>query len=437
MENWEKLLDKAKKVSEQAEVFQVASKTTPMRFEANRLKQVQTKESMGTALRIIKNGRIGFAQASGNINEDELVNMAVDTSEFGAEAKFNFPRSSKYADIPIFDPAVEQVSLEDMAGTGQKLIDRIKFHSQEIVCDAYLTRGVAEINIVNSRGGKSHYKKSFFSLGVEGVIVDGSDMLFVGDGESSCHPILEFDKISDEVILQLERAKNKVSIHSGTLPVIFRPHGVASTLIMPLLSAFNGKTVFNGASPLKDKLRKSVFSPKFSLWDDATVPFQVGSHPFDDEGVPSRRMFLVDRGVVKHFLYDLQTASLAKKKSTGNGNRGGGLPSPSPNGLIIDRGYTPFDEMVKDIKEGLVIEELMGATQGNVLNGDFSGNILLGYKIENGTIVGRVKNTMASGNVYQVLKRILALGNDSRWVDGFLNTPSIYCPALQIASKEG
>jgi PmbA protein len=91
--------------------------------------------------------------------------------------------------------------------------------------------------------------------------------------------------------------------------------------------------------------------------------------------------------------------------------------------------------MVEDIKEGLVVEQLMGAGQGNILGGDFSGNVLLGYKVENGKIVGRVKDTMVSGNVYQVLKEIVALGSEARWVGGFLQTPHIYCPSLSVAAK--
>jgi len=77
----------------------------------------------------------------------------------------------------------------------------------------------------------------------------------------------------------------------------------------------------------------------------------------------------------------------------------------------------------------------MGAEQGNILGGDFSGNVLLGYKVENGKIVGRVKDTMVSGNVYQVLKQIAAIGKDARWVGSFLQTPHLYCPSLSVASK--
>ena len=152
-------------------------------------------------------------------------------------------------------------------------------------------------------------------------------------------------------------------------------------------------------------------------------------------GVPSQRTPLIEGGRVANFFYDLQTAALAGTKSTGNGNRNGGLPTPSPTTLVIAPGKTSFDEMVSDIKEGLVIEQLMGAEQGNILGGDFSGNVLLGFKIENGKIVGRVKDTMVSGNVYQVLKEVTAIGSKPEWVGGFVYTPHIYCPRLSVASK--
>jgi PmbA protein len=93
--------------------------------------------------------------------------------------------------------------------------------------------------------------------------------------------------------------------------------------------------------------------------------------------------------------------------------------------------------MIKDVKEGLIVDTLIGAEQGNILNGDFSGNVLLGYKIENGEITGRVKDTMVAGNVYQLLKQIEAIGKDARWVEGFLLTPCLYCSGLSVASKTG
>ena len=91
--------------------------------------------------------------------------------------------------------------------------------------------------------------------------------------------------------------------------------------------------------------------------------------------------------------------------------------------------------MVGDIKEGLVVEMLMGAEQGNILGGDFSGNVLLGYKVESGKIVGRVKDTMVSGNVFPLLKNMAAIGSETRWVGSLVETPPLYFPSLSVATK--
>jgi PmbA protein len=93
--------------------------------------------------------------------------------------------------------------------------------------------------------------------------------------------------------------------------------------------------------------------------------------------------------------------------------------------------------MVSGMKEGLVIDELMGAEQGNIMGGDFGGNILLGYKVENGEIVGRVKDAMLSGNIYNVFKQQIEIGNEIRDVDGIMRTPPIYCPSLPISTRGG
>ena len=433
----EEILSRAKKVAEQAEVFQISSKITPVHFEANRLKQIQTKEGTGTALRLIKDGKIGFAQASGFIEPETLVNMAMETCQFGTSAKFKFPGSEDYPQVDIFDLQVDQVTIDEMVEVGEQLIAAIRQHAPDIVCEASVNKGIASVHIINSEGVQVSYTKSFFDISLQGVIVQDEDMLFVGDSQSSCHPVLDFKTVAEEVIRQLELAKNKASISTKPMPVIFTPLGVASALLAPLISAFNGKIVLDGASPLKDKLQKQVFDKKFSLWDDATVPYQIGSYPCDDEGMPSQRTPLVDQGVVSQFLYDLQTAALANTRSTGNGSRHDGLPIPSPSSLIIGEGTVPFWDMVKDMKQGLIIDQLIGAEQGNILNGDFSGSVLLGYKVEGGEIIGRVKDTMVSGNVYQILRQLEAVGQEARWIGGFLRTPSLYCPSLSVATKAG
>jgi len=431
----EEILAKAKKVAEAAEVFLLSSEETPLQFEANRLKSIQTKQSTHLALRIIKEGRLGYATTTEPTARQGLVDSAVETARFGMPAKFELPSPTTYPKVDTLDPAVESTPLEKMSRLGEELIAIITEHTPDIICEAMVAKETISLKLINSRDGQASYKKSIFSLGIIGSLIRDTDMLFVGEGQSSGHPITQPKEIARVVLNQLELAKNQASAPTRELPVIFTPRGVVSAFIPSLMMAFNGKTVLEGASPIGNKLGKKVFDQKISLWDDPTIAYRPHSRPCDDEGVASQRTPLIEQGKVASFLYDLQTAALANTRSTGSGRRGGGLPVPSASTIIIAPDKTPFDDMVSDMKEGLVIEQLMGAEQGNILGGDFSGNVLLGFKVESGKIVGRVKNTMVSGNVYQVLKEVTAIGSQAEWVGGMVSTPPIYCPRLSVASK--
>jgi len=431
----EEILDLALKVSEAAEVFWASSEETPVSFQANKLKGIQSKQSSSVYLRVIKNGQLGYAAASGYFDNQKLVDIAIETAQFGMPAKFDFPTPGSFPQTKIFDSDVEKIPVSEMIDLGQRLIDPIIRSTQGILCDAGVSKETISIRLVNSSGSQAEYRKTTFGLGVGGTLIRGTDMLFVGEGQESCHPIRDAKAVTEVVLHQLELAKNMAAAPNRQLPVIFTPDGVVSAFIPSFMAAFNGKVVLQGASPIGNKLGETVFDTRFSLYDDPTVDFAPHSRPCDDEGIASQRTALVENGKVQNFLYDLQTAGQAKAKSTGSGTRGrGGLVSPSASAFIIKTGESTFTEMVQDIKEGLVVEQLMGAEQGNVLGGDFSGNVLLGYKIENGEIVGRVKNTMVSGNVYQLLKDI-SVSREAKWVGGGVFTPHIFCPALAVTSK--
>ncbi len=432
----DEILELALKQVEEAEVFGFSDEEIPVEFESNRLKHIESKQSSVTALRVIKNGRIGYAVTSRQDEPRRLVEMAVETAEFGMQAKFELPAPEKYLPVKTYDPAIEDVSIEEMVRLGQEMVDGVHAVNPEVLCDAGASRHSGTVTIINSRGLRASCRNSLFTLGIGGNLIRGTDMLFVGDGESSGSPILSPERVTAGVSRQLEWASGQAQVKSGSMPVIFTPHGVDSALIAPLVSAFNGKMVLEGASPLRDKLGQEVFSTLLSVNDDATADLEASSSPFDDEGVAARVTPLINRGIVSNFYYDLHTAALAGTKSTGNANRpGAGLPTPSINAMKVLAGETNFEEMLADIEEGLVIEHVMGAEQGNILGGDFSGNVLLGYKVEKGRITGRVKNTMIYGNVYKLLKDLAAVGSDARWVGSSLYTPSIYCREIAVSAK--
>ncbi len=431
----EKLLSAAERNADQAEVFYSSMTDTPVIFEANRLKQLQTNESVLVALRIIRDGRIGFSSATTVADADSLVSRAVEVAQFGASAGFELPGKQVYQETAVYDSEVGNFDIEKMVTIGERLISRVREHTPDLQCDASVDKGTALVRLLNSRGGDACFERSFFGVGLEGNLIRGTDMLFVGESESSCHLIRETDDLLSSVVRQLELSRQVASVATGRLPVLFTPHGVVSAFVAPLSVAFNGRTIVQGVSPLVNRIGEKVFSEKLSLWDDATIAYRPPSRPCDDEGVPSRRIPLVDQGTVSGFLYDLQTAGLAGVQSTGSGDRVGGLPAPSISSLVFGTGEATFDGMLKEMGDGLIVEQLMGASQTNLLGGDFSGNVLLGYKVEKGQIVGRVKDTIVSGNVYQALKEVTALGREARWV-GAVFTPDILCPDLTVGSKQ-
>ncbi|MCH7996482.1 MAG: TldD/PmbA family protein [Chloroflexi bacterium] len=434
----EEILDAALKVADAAEVFWVSSRYTPVSFEANRLKELQTKESQGVGLRIIKDGRIGFSSTNRVEDVDGIVQRALDVAPYGAEAAFHLPSPGPYPEVDIYDPEVEKTSVEEMVRLGQALVDGVRTHAKDVLCDAGVSQSVVSVRVLNSEGLDLSYQKSVFSMGVSGTLIRGTDMLFVGDWESFCRPLSDPTGIIERVNRQLDQARDITEAPTGDLPVIFTPDAVAGVLLSPLLVAFNGKNVVQGSSPLVDRLGELICDEGFSLYDDGTAAYRPGSRPWDDEGVPTRRIPLIERGVARNFVYDLKTAAQAEAQTTGSASRpGGSIPSPSTSVLFIEEGHTSFDEMVADIDTGLVVERLLGAGQTNLLGGDFNANVLLGYKVEHGKIAGRVKNSMITGNVYQVLSNLAAIGSEARWRGGSLRTPALYCKGVSVARSGG
>ena len=366
-----------------------------------------------------------------------VVAAAIDTAPFGPEAEFDFPARAEPAGVEIFDPATEAIPVDEMIGLGQSLIDAIVAVEPDILCDAHVRRSAGTGTLANSNGGQFSYKSSMFSAWLHGTLIRGTDMLFVGDGDASCTPQIDATRVKQTITEQLERARSMGSTRTAELPVLFTSIGVAEALLAPLTMAFNGRLVHQGQSPLMGQLGEEKYDRRISLYDDATLPMRPASRPFDDEGTPSRRTPLIEKGVVRSFLYDLQTAGIAKAESTGNAERAGtSQPNISTASVLLDTGDRTFAEMLADVKEGIIVEELMGAGQGNIMGGDFSGNVLLGYKIENGEIAGRVKNTIVAGNVHEALRNVVAVGSEARWVGGTVHAPPLLIERLAVSAGD-
>jgi len=437
----ESLLNAAAAKFDQAEVYRIESESHPVSFESNKLKEIMRRDTSGVALRVIDDGRVGFTSTTDAARESQLVDRAASLTPFGAKAEFSFPAPSEYPTVDIVDPKVPQVSQQSMIDTGQGLIERLMDEWPDLLCDARIGWSTGKGRIMNSAGIDETYEQTSYYASLGAQLIRGTDMLNVWAGYGSSHLFGddELDRLIQTVRRSLRWSKETAlaTANTGDMPVIFTPRGVGATLLHPLLSGFNGKNVANGSSPLGERWGEKIVDERISIYDNPLISGASGSRPFDDEGVASRRLGLIENGVAGGPLLDLQTAGQLGKTSTGAAGRGlASTPSPSSSVIDIASGDTHFEDMIAGVKEGLVIEELLGAGQGNELGGDFRANVSLGYKIENGEIVGRVKDTMISGNVYKVLSQVEHVGDSSDWVFGSMRSPAIQCLGVEVAAKD-
>ena len=424
----------------QAEVYRVESESHPVLFESNKLKEIMRRDTSGVALRVIDDKRIGFTSTTNSEREMEMLDRAGSLALFGSEAFFNFPEPTEYPTVDIFDPAVPKISQSSMVETGESLIERLLGEWPDILCDARIGWGTGRGRIMNSAGIDQAYEQTSYYCSLGAQLIRGTDMLNIWTGSSSSHVLAEneIDRLLQTVRRSLRWSENiaKATPSTGDIPVIFTPRGFAATLLHPLLSGFNGKNVVNESSPLCERWGEKIVDEHISVYDNPLIGGASGSRPFDDEGVASSKTVLIENGIAGQPLLDLQTAGQLGKLSTGAAGRGlATTPSPSSSVIDVAVGDTDFEDMIAGIKEGLIVEELLGAGQGNELGGDFRANVSLGYRISNGEIVGRVKDTMVSGNVYSVLSQVENIGDSPEWIFGSLRSPAIQCRGVEVATK--
>ncbi|MGB9595538.1 MAG: TldD/PmbA family protein [Candidatus Poribacteria bacterium] len=424
----EKLIEKAMKKAQGAQAIITKNEHTTVSFESDRLKSVESSQRTDIRLRVVLDGKIGLSNTTDINDLDGVVARAIECAEFGSPAHFQFPSPQDGIDVKIYDQKIVPLSKIEMVKINEEMMDLVKQYNPNIIVYASADKDVLRREFANSSGVSFVDEETYFSTGIFGVLVRGNDILEAGHGFGCKKRDIDHISIASKVVKLFKMAENTTTIKSGNIPVIFTPSGI-EVLLLALELGFNGKNVFLGSSPLAGKLGEKIADERFSLIDNPLIDYASGSRKYDDEGVPHQITPLIDKGIVENFLYDLDTAGRSGTKTNGHGI------GCNPTNLIIKEGETSFEDMVKNTKEGLIVESVMGLGQGNPISGEFSVNVHLGYKIENGEIVGRVKDVMLSGNTYDALKNISAIGDKSEWVYGSLYAPYIQIGSLSVIAK--
>jgi PmbA protein len=192
--------------------------------------------------------------------------------------------------------------------------------------------------------------------------------------------------------------------------VVFDPQ-MAASFIGGLSAAVNGLLVHKKSSFLGGHLGKRIAPETITLVDDGTLPHGIATRPFDGEGVRSQRTKVVERGVLKSFLYDATTARKAKAKSTGSASRGwGSLPSIGTSNFYLEPGTKSPEEIIREMRNGLYVTAMLGRG-ADVVTGDYSRGAN-GIWIENGELAFPVQEVTVSGNLIEMLRGIDAVGSD-------------------------
>jgi PmbA protein len=400
-------------------------------------------EESGLNVRVVKGGKVGVAGTTAmDAPPADVVTRALASAALGEPLEIEFPSSRAFPNVPTESPRAASASTTALADLGRILVERLSRPDAQI--NVTVEREVAETTIGNTAGGGGTYRATGVSVSADIARVAENDVLMVYDqflGIGLPEPG-DLDALVQSIRTRLELALTVVPSSGGSLPVVFSPMGL-SAILLPLEEALSGKTLVQGISPLQGRIGASVFGAALSITDDPTLAGRPASYPFDDEGVSAGRLPLIERGVPKNFVHDLETAARlgGGARSTGHGHRGVfGKPRLHYSNFMVGSaptGPTPWSfggGLLNGISDGLLVDDLIGVGQGNVIGGAFSHPVALAYRIQNGKITGRVKDAAVAGNVYDLLTKIGGWGDDGRWV-GTRWSPSLLLEGVSVAGR--
>jgi PmbA protein len=423
----EHLLELAVKLgADAAEVYQSRSLSRPVFFEANRLKQLETSQSLGTSLRLWRDGRPGLTVAYGSVEPQAMVERALALSELNQPEFVELNCNSK----PSYPDLGEDVPVEVLVNWGKEAIALIRDVYPEVLCTGDWECDVETTRLVNSQGLDCYYTDTTLSGYVSAELVRGDDFLSVSDGQTQRGELYP-EKIAHQILQRLIWAKENVTAPSGRVPILFTSKA-ADMLWNTVQAALNGKRVLEAASPWAERLGKLVIAPSLTVYQDPVAgPY---SCPFDDEGTPIQPLVFIENGILQHFYCDRTTGRQLGICTTGNGFRPGLVSYPTPGlfNFLIQPGSASLQDLIEYLDDGLIVDQMLG--DGGGISGDFSINVDLGYRVKNGRVIGRVKDTMVAGNVYTALKQLVKLGGDADW-NGSCYTPSVIVEGLSTTSR--
>jgi PmbA protein len=227
---------------------------------------------------------------------------------------------------------------------------------------------------------------------------------------------------------------------TGRMPVVL-DREVVSGLLEALSPAFSARRVLKGTSVLAGRLDQAIASEAVRLVDDPRLPGGFGSAPADGEGLPTRRVSLIEDGRLRGYLHDTFSHHKLSRPRTGAGVPGNTIrhsydspPQIGTMNLVLLPGTDPPDALAERARSGVWVKEVMGLHTVDPITGDFSLGAS-GLRIERGRPGGPVDRMALSGNLLELLRGIEAVGSDLKLFTGGGGAPSVLLGEVSVAGS--
>ncbi|MBD3679560.1 MAG: TldD/PmbA family protein [Rhodobacteraceae bacterium] len=439
----QQLLDAARKAgAEAADALAIESDSIAIDVLKGKLENAERTEGVDLGLRVL----IGARQANVSVSDvrpetiaamaERAVAMAREAPEdptVGLADPTQIARHLDIAALDLVDTAGEPApaDLQRAAMEAEAAALAVKGVSQ--VSSASASYSSRRMHLAASNGFSGGYGRTGHSISCVAITGSGTEMERDYHGEGRGHlsdmpSAQEIGRIAGERTVALAGARKP---KTGAYPMLYDER-IAGSLMGHLLSAINGTAIARGASWLRDALGEQVLPAGMSLIGDPHRPRISASRPFDAEGLATRRVSLVEDGVLRSWVLDLATGRKLGLDSTAHGTRGtSSIPSPSVGNVALSQGTKSRDELLREMGTGLLITSMIGASI-NPTTGDYSRGAS-GFWVENGEIAYPVNECTVAGNLRDMLKTIIP-ANDARHFVSH-QAPSLLVEGLTLAGE--
>jgi len=427
------------------EVFYSADTGVGVEARDGQVDALKARTSSGVGLRTLKRGRQGFGFSS-VVGTDALAELADRTlagsveaavDEFLAFPVSDVPMSARREDLGVFDARWGEGTQEERLGCALEIEKSARGFDRRInrVRKASYQESMRFARVANSAGTDASSSATFYSGSVTAVAEqDGESQMGWDMGMGHSREDVRPEEIGKRAAETAVRLLGGRKIKTVKCPAVLE-NTVACELVEALATSLLGDNVLKGKSMLIGKVGSKVASSALSLWDDGLLARGWSTSAVDGEGVARSRTPLLDKGVLRGYLYDSYWARRAKEKSTGNAARSNykSLPSVGISNLYIDKGERPLEGLFRDMGAGLFITELMGVHTINSVTGDYSLGAA-GFRVEGGAIAYPVRGMAVSGNLLETLARAVSCGADLRFI-GSIGAPSILINEIEASGS--